>query len=205
MPRCRHCGRSVFGSRQEIGARCPYCRQALYEGGGRDRRGPATASDSRCAVHAANAAVGTCQRCGNFVCSVCRSRWQAHVWCTACVERALEAQEATPEEVRAHFRQALLSLLLGLAAWGSWLVASILIALAIGQGQREEINPAIFGVALLLLLLGCFPAMVGIGQGAAAIRTRGNHMILATTGLLLCGLNIAVLIGLIGLSLWQNF
>lgn len=204
MPRCRHCRRSVFGSREEIGSRCPYCRQPLYEGQARSRGDAPGDHDNQCAVHAANPALDTCQRCGNFVCSVCWTRWLGQAWCAACVERALEAQEATPEESRAHFRQALLSLVLGLVAWAAWLLAAAMIAVAVARSDREELNVAVVGLAFFLLLFGTLPAVVGIGQGAAAIRTRGSHMILATTGLLLSGLNVAVLIGLLGLSVWQN-
>jgi hypothetical protein len=55
---------------------------------------------------------------------------------------------------------------------------------------------AIFGSAL--------PAVIGLGLGASALRTRGSHMIFATAGVVLGGVLIGALIGLFTFSLWIN-
>ena len=51
------------------------------------------------------------------------------------------------------------------------------------------------------MFLGPLPAAVGVGQGIAAIRARGDHMILATLGLILSGLNVGVFIGIFSFSI----
>jgi hypothetical protein len=118
----------------------------------------------------------------------------------ACVGRALEAREAAPEETRTHFHQALAALLLGLAGWGIVLVALVFSVLAAASGMNLVL------VALVgLSFLACpVPALVGLGLGAAAIRTRGNHLIMATIGLILSALLIGVVIGLFCLGFWQT-
>jgi hypothetical protein len=199
---CQVCGERVRGEADDIGARCRRCRMPLYE----DPRlswGSETGlpDGSRCVAHATNGAVGTCQRCGNFLCAVCRTRWQNQVICMACVERALESQEATPTEVRAHFRQALLAVIFGVLTWLITLGAVLMVTLGF---NGKELDPVLIGFGFLLLLVTPFPAILGIGQGAAAIRARGDHMILATIGLLLSGIHTGVVIGLFSLALWQN-
>src|SRR5438067_252913 len=136
MQRCRSCRSPLRGSRRRIGARCPQCRRPLYEPAADEvdsrARGPA---QGLCAVHPASGAIGTCPRCGNFLCAVCRTRWRGRSLCVACVERALEANEAAPEEVRAHLRQAVLALVFGLAAWGMALVAVLFVAMGMSAGE----------------------------------------------------------------------
>lgn len=199
---CQTCGERVRGDADEIGARCPRCRLPLYE----DPRmawGSETGlpDGSRCAAHAQNGAVGTCQRCGNFLCAVCRTRWRNQVVCLACVERALETQEATPTEARAHFRQAILAVIFGVIAWLITLLSVVMIVMG---ASGKDMNPVLIGFGVLMLLVTPFPALLGVGQGAAAIRARGDHMILATIGLLLSGIHTGVLIGLFSMALWQN-
>jgi hypothetical protein len=145
-------------------------------------------------VHAGNPAVGPCQRCGNFMCTVCRTRWRNQGVCIACIERALEAKETAPAEARAHFRQALLAVLFGLGAWVIVLAATGLIYGASSGGPGSM---GLLAIAGLMLLFSPLPAILGVGQGAAAIRVRGDHMILATAGLVLSGLNTGVVLGLL--------
>jgi hypothetical protein len=199
---CLTCGERVHGDADQIGARCPRCRLPLYEDPRLAWGSPTgSANGSRCVVHDQNGAVGTCQRCGNFLCTVCRTRWRNQVVCIACVERALETQEATPAEASAHFRQAMLAVIFGVIAWLITLVAAGLIA---AGATGKEINPVLIGFGFLMLLATPFPALMGVGQGAAAVRARGDHMILATIGLLLSGIHTGVLIGLFSMALWQK-
>jgi hypothetical protein len=115
----------------------------------------------------------------------------------------LEANAAPPEEVRAHLRQALLALVFGLAAWGMALLAMVL---AVAGMTGGEDGPGYVAVALggLLLIASPLPSLLGVGQGAAAIRARGDHLILATTGLLLSGLHAGAVIGLFLFSVWES-
>jgi hypothetical protein len=145
--------------------------------------------------------VGTCGRCGNYLCEVCRTRWRGQVVCAACVDRALESREAAPEEARAHLRQAVLGLALGGAAWGLFLLFFLLGAAAGASGQPSA---ALAFLVLIVLLGTLLSAALGLGQAAAALRTRGSHMILATAGLLVSGLCIGVVIGLFTFGLWQS-
>ena len=62
----------------------------------------------------------------------------------------------------------------------------------------------LIGIGGLILLVSPLAAVVGAGQGAAAIRTRGDHMILATIGLLLSAFQIGAVIGLVTFSVLLN-
>ena len=48
------------------------------------------------------------------------------------------------------------------------------------------------------------PSALGLGQATTAVRVRGNHLIMATIGLLLCGLHIGAMIGVLAFSVWQR-
>jgi hypothetical protein len=153
-----------------------------------------------CTVHAENEAVGTCQRCGNFLCRVCRTRWEGRGLCLNCVQRALEDQEWGSEETRAHRRQARLSLVFGLIAWGLVLVSVLTLVLA-GVGSAAA---GLVILAGLLIILSFVPAVFGVGQGAAAVRTRGDRMIIGAWGLVLCSCHLGVISGLLLLAVWRQ-
>src|SRR5215470_3618997 len=113
---CRYCGEFVAGDPDRVGARCPRCREPLYEKPDTVRRLGAEETGTNgnaCAVHPKNAAAAKCERCGAAVCTVCRSRWLQEVVCVACLEKAMAVKHLRPEEVTAHRRQAFLGLALG--------------------------------------------------------------------------------------------
>jgi hypothetical protein len=196
MPRCPACRERLSGDLERQGARCPYCGQPLYDtdpGGSRRRE------VGQCATHPDNPAVATCGRCGNYVCAVCRTRWRQRWLCAACVDRALEQKEAVPAEAAAHLRQALLALVLGGVSWGV-----VLLGLVVAAAAFDSKNFVLVGLAGLALLGSPVASVLGLGQAVAAIRTRGDHMILATVALILCGLHVGSIIGLITFSLKQN-
>jgi hypothetical protein len=118
--------------------------------------------------------------------------------CAACAERALASREATPEQVRAHFRQALLGLLLSLGAWPLFILGQVLaVAAAVAGGN------VLLALVMLVLVIGAvLLAVLGTGQALAALRTRGSHMIMATSGLLVGGLFLGAFIGLTVFQLW---
>jgi hypothetical protein len=193
MIRCPECGERLPGEPDRYGARCPECREPLYDDPPR-RRGPA---DGQCAVHPENPAFGTCGRCGNYLCDVCRTRWRDRWLCPACVDLALEGKGALPAEAGDHLRQALLALGLGLCSW-----VMILLAFVVALAAREEgpLSPAVV-LAGLLIMASPLPSVLGLGQGIAAIRARGDHMILATLGLILSGINVGAVIGLLSFAI----
>jgi len=200
MNRCPSCDYPLPSDRERIGARCPNCRDPLYEPPGRISR-PAREEEGACALHAGRETVGTCGRCGNYFCEVCRTRWRDQTLCASCAERALASREATPEQARAHFRQALLGLLLGLGAWCVFILGWLLLSLgaAVAHG-----NPFLALLGLLLIVSAVLLAVLGTGQAAAALRTRGHQMIMAVSGLLISGLFVGVFLGLFIFSLWTS-
>jgi hypothetical protein len=190
MIECRHCREVISGPPDRYGARCPRCREPLYEraGGQWRQREEATEAGARCAIHPNNPSVGVCQRCGNFLCGVCRTRWLDRALCLACIERALESREVRPEDARAHRRQAVMALLFGVCAWLLLMLGGLPFLLSSHMSGLLVLS----GLVALASLL---PALFGVGQGAAAIRARGERMILATCGLILCGALVGLLLG----------
>jgi hypothetical protein len=189
MAICPECGERLPADPDRTGARCPACREPLYdERRGRRRREP---EDGQCAVHPENPALGTCARCGNYLCAVCRTRWRDRWLCAACVDLALERGDAVPAEAGAHLRQSLLGLGLGVLSWVIFL-AGFLLAVAGMTGDSK----GLVILAGFTIFLAPLPAAVGLGQAIAAIRARGDHMILATLGLVLSGVNVGVFIGI---------
>ena len=159
---------------------------------------PVREDEGACALHPGQETVGTCGRCGNYFCEVCRTRWRDQILCAACADHALATREATPEQARAHFRQALLGLLLGIAAWPAFILGQVS---AVGAVVANR-NVFLALLALVLVVSAVLMAVVGIGQAAAALRTRGHHMIMATSGFLIGGLFLGVFIGNYVLQLW---
>lgn len=200
MPRCTYCRGNLGDDRDKVGSRCPHCRQPLYENP-RDPHQPGlqTEAGTPCSAHPGNPAIGPCQRCGNYMCVVCRTRWRNQAVCVGCVDRALASKEASPAEAKAHFRQAILSVVMGVAAWLTMLGAFGLIALGASNGPNKE-GMVYVGLGGLLIIFSPLPGLLGVGQGAAAIRVRGDHMILATIGLILSGLHTGMVLGIITAS-----
>lgn len=200
MPRCPSCGFPLPSNRERAGARCPHCYRPLQEPPGRTPW-PAREGEAACPVHTGSASVGTCARCGNYLCEVCRTRWRDQVLCVACVDRALETRETAPEQTRGHFRQAILGLLLGSIAWVIT-IAAFIGAAVVGVASGNE---TVLGLLVLAAIgPGILLAVLGLGQATAALRVRGNHMILATLGLLVSGLFVGVILGLFTFSVWQS-
>jgi hypothetical protein len=167
--------------------------------GGPELVGPAGLPPGKgvCALHPGNVAIGACKRCGNLLCPVCRTRWHDKVVCLTCVERLLGNVEVSPEERAAHGRQALLGLVLGVSAWV--LVALAALPILLGAGRQDRGNSLL--LALMLLIGSLIPAILGLGQSAAAIRLRGPRLTLATSGLVVSGCHLGIFLGLILLQI----
>jgi hypothetical protein len=138
---------------------------------------------------------------------VCRTRWRNRALCAACVSRLLEEGAAGPEDARAGNLQSMLALLLGIISWVLVAIGLVIAVIAVAaNGPRAPDAGAILVmlVGVLLMLASVIPAAFGIGQGAAALRARSSHMILATIGLILSGLDVGALIGLFTFAYWQS-
>jgi hypothetical protein len=197
MNRCHSCDYPLPHDRERLGARCPNCRDPLYEPPGRTSR-PVREGEGACALHAGRETVGTCGRCGNYFCEVCRTRWRDQILCVSCAERALASREATPEQARAHFRQALIGLVLGLGAWAVFIAGIFFLLVATALKN----NPLLALLVVMLFIAAMLLAVIGTGHAAAALRTRGQHMIMAVSGLLIGGLFLGVFLGNYILQLW---
>ena len=200
MARCPSCEYPLPENRERVGARCPSCRDPLYEPPGRFAR-VAREGEAACATHPKNESVGPCGRCGNYLCEVCRTRWRDQVLCSACVERALGADEATPEQAKAVFRQALWALLLGIGAWVIGILDFVVFIIVASQSGATVAGAILF---VLGLVAAAAPAVFSIGQAVSVLRARRQHMILATIGLTLSGLYLGCVLGIFVLGVWQS-
>jgi hypothetical protein len=202
MLQCRHCGEVFAGSEDSIGARCRRCREPLYERPETHRPRPTPVegeSGKPCAIHPRTTAVGNCQRCNNAFCRVCRTRWNELAYCVACVEQSLGSNEPSPREVRAQRRQAVLGLVCGVTAW-LFVVLACVFSLFRASGHKTDY----LVLTSLLLLCGLLPSLVGVGQGAAAVRSPSNRPRVALCGLILSGAHVGVLLGLALLLAWHS-
>jgi hypothetical protein len=74
-----------------------------------------------CAIHQRNAAVAACERCGSFVCSLCRIDFDEHVYCPSCFERLSEAGSIESAKTRFRDYEGLTSLTATLGCLITWL------------------------------------------------------------------------------------
>ena len=206
MPRCPACREWIEGERDQVGARCPHCRLPLYERPELFKPRPPS-TGNLCTVHPGSPALGACQRCGNFQCDLCRTRWHNRALCAACVSRLLEEGGADLQDVRAGRLQSVLALALGIISWVLVLIGIVIIGIAVAANGPRGLDAGVIlvlGAAVLLMLSSVVPAAFGVGHGAAALRARSSHMILAAVGVILSGLDIGALIGLFTFAYWQN-
>lgn len=198
MVECRHCRHLFPASKESVGARCPRCRLPLYERVDPPQPAvPPTGDVPKCVSHPQSQALGTCQNCGIPLCAVCRTRWRDQFLCPACVERTVERR---PEDARALRRQAVLSVVFGVASW----VLVVLGGLAVARGGGLQPRQPLQNLGYLLLLASFVPALVGVGQGAAAVWDRGDRLRLALCGLVVAGSHLGILIGLLLFNTMHN-
>jgi hypothetical protein len=118
------------------------------------------------------------------------------------VERALERPEVLPAAARVQWLHALLAALLGGLAWLVGIVGMILVVAGMVGSGGLDMTTLIVGT--LLFIGSGIPSLLGVGFGASAIGARGNHLILATIGVLVSGLHLGVLVGLFTFAFWQQ-
>lgn len=100
---CPRCGRSLEHARIVSGTQiCLLCRGAFeavrFDPPAPDTSVPRVAEAGpegahACPMHAGNAAVGHCGRCGVFTCALCRIEVERRALCPACFERLADAGE----------------------------------------------------------------------------------------------------------------
>jgi len=135
------------------------------------RRAPSvperTSDAAQCARHAHNAAVAACERCGAFMCGLCRVEVEGKALCAACFDRV--RADGSLESTRTTFRS-WRTLGLHLAILGAMMTpAGILIGPAslfatvrgISQSRKDGDEGGAAG-AVLAILLGLFVTAVGI-------------------------------------------
>ena len=204
MALCPSCEYPIPDNRERVGARCPSCHDPLYEPPGRFGR-PVREGEGACSVHPTCEALGPCGRCGNFMCETCRTKWRDTILCAACVDRALESKEASPEQSRTHLRQAIMALGFGIGAWVLSLAGFIVGGVGMAASGGQLAAAAVWILLMMAMLMGATAvALIGLGQAAAVLRARGSHMILATIGLVIGGLYIGLFIGLFAVSIYLN-
>src|SRR5207247_10826225 len=95
--------------------------------------------------------------------------------------------------------QVILAVVLRVAGWAITLLGFIMV----GAGVSSD-SMLLIGFGGLIMLSSPVAAILGVGQGAAAIRARGDHMIIATIGLLLSAFQIAAIGALVTFSCFPN-
>jgi hypothetical protein len=199
MLECPHCYRIFRTNPEKLGARCPKCRMPLFERP--PRRRPPDKNLGPCAKHPDSPAVSKCVRCGKLLCTVCRTRWHEEATCPECIERSAAAGEPTPQETQRQQRQAWTGVVLAAIGWVLlFSVAWPLVSLhAVGSWPFLWVFLGTF-----LFFFSAVPALIALGQGAAAIRLRGPLKGLAGGALVASGLQLGVLVGVIVFNLWLN-
>lgn len=113
---------------------------------------------AQCARHARNAAVAACERCGAFMCGLCRIDSDALALCAPCFER-LRSEDAL-ESARTTFRSwrtlGLHLALLGMFMWPLGIIigpaALVAAARGIAQGRKRGDEGGAFGTVLSIVV-----------------------------------------------------
>lgn len=197
---CRHCRQSVPGTIDDVQARCPRCRFPLFERQETQRRAPGGMTE-RCVVHPGTLAVARCRRCQQWLCSICRTRWQEEVLCLDCFNNALERKEPLPRDAKQQTGQAKRSLLGAILGW-TLLIASAVLYASLREGRQDR---EIGYVALGLFLLSFVPALTSLGQAVQVVRERGHRWRQATWCMVLAGAQIGLAVGLVLVNVRHNW
>ena len=184
-PSCPHCRApldldGVVAGSQE----CPSCLRRFeavrFQPAARRERvaevgagGPEEAAS--CAAHRRNVAVASCERCGIFMCTLCRTECDGMTICAPCFERlaAQGALHSAATEYRNYVGLAWLSGLVGAVLWFPGLVtgpAAIYYALRGMRQMREWGDVGGRGRAVGALALGVVSSIQG-GVTVAALFT----------------------------------
>jgi hypothetical protein len=128
------------------------------------RAGPGEAT---CATHANNAAVSTCERCGDFMCILCASRVEGRLYCPRCLDLlytrgALKVEQQRFTEPAAALRFAIYSLLGFFVCGISHVVAIAAIVKAASALRQIRLRPGLSGrnEATAALIIGSISLLV---------------------------------------------
>ncbi len=123
--------------------------------------------EAQCARHARNAAVASCERCGAFMCALCRIESDGKVLCAPCFDRL--RTEGALESAKTSFRSwrtlGLHLSVLGLFMTPLGIVIGPAALVAAVRGIRQDKESGDEGTALgtvLSFALGCLVTLVGI-------------------------------------------
>jgi hypothetical protein len=199
MIECPFCYRVFRQPPEKIGARCPKCKMPLYEDPSKKKTEPEK-DFGKCAQHPDAPTVAKCSRCDAPVCKSCRTRWHQEVVCPQCVDLSLLEDEPSPQEAQLQTKQAWFAVVLSVFGW-AFLFLTVLPFSTYYQGTVRPL----YIFSTYSLFLGSFVlAAFAIGLAVAALRLRGDHRVVALSGLIASGLHVGLAIGLIVLNLWHN-
>jgi hypothetical protein len=167
-PECPHCGATLHDSELQTGAMtCHRCRKTFEATAFRSPQRPVPAaqlvhalpeSGSACAMHARNAAVASCQRCGLFICALCDMNVGSGSYCPACFDRlrSEDGLQSAARRYRDYTRMAGTSVIAGIMMW---FLAVPFGALALYYGvkgfrQRRDMGHATTGAVVAIVFAG---------------------------------------------------
>ena len=199
MIECPFCYRVFRQPPEKLGARCPKCKMPLYEDPTKRRNSPEK-DFGPCLQHPETATVAKCSRCDQPVCQACRTRWHQEIVCPQCVDNSVADDEPSPQEAQMQTKQAWFSVIFAVSGW-----TVLLLTLAPYSSFQQLPVTSTIKILTYFLFLGSFvPAIFGLGYAVAAVRLRGDHIKLATCGLVSAGSQLGLAIGVIILNLWHN-
>lgn len=125
--------------------------------------------EGRCSAHPNNSAVALCERCGDFVCRVCRTAVDGKMLCPPCFELLYARGGLT--FVQRHFQLPLYALIFGICAflttWACVGFAFVPVSLYFGVAALKEIShrPDLPGrkMAVWSIVLSIISVVIGIG------------------------------------------
>src|SRR5207244_404845 len=120
--------------------------------------------------------------------------------CPQCVDNSIADDEPSPQEAQMQTKQAWFSVIFAVAGW-----TVLLLTLApYSSFQQPPVTPTVKFLTYTLFLGSFLPAIFGLGYAVAAVRLRGDHLKLATCGLVSAGSQLGLAIAVIVLNLWHN-
>jgi uncharacterized RDD family membrane protein YckC len=180
-PACPLCGTVLVPGEREAGAQVCYTCAGSFEATpfsppplylpplALAEVGPA--GGTPCAVHAGNAAVGNCGRCGLFLCSLCRTEVSGQELCAACFDR-LAAEKALPALLTSSVDLAGLAVLSGLLGlfffFFGVVTGPLTLVLAGFAARRRQRGEESGGWGAIVFAIGLGIAQMAIGLFALA-------------------------------------
>ncbi|MFN3648966.1 MAG: hypothetical protein ACK47B_05235 [Armatimonadota bacterium] len=151
---------------------------------------PATELGAPCANHPSNAAVGSCERCGDFICRLCTTRIEGHGYCPRCFE--LLHQRGALQTVQRQFTLPSTSLSLSILGFLGALVTWCFVPI-------PAAGPVLAGLTgIMTLPLG----IAGLAVGARAMREHRLRPELPRRGVSIAGLSLGVATVVLVLAAW---